>query len=40
LVFDNLNVSGTASLLSQGQCGAAGLNMPSSTAPGRAQLVF
>ena len=40
LVVDNLNVSGTASVLSQGQCGAAGLNMPSSTAPGRAQLVF
>jgi hypothetical protein len=40
LVVDNLNVSGTASVLSQCQCGAAGLNMPSSTAPGRAQLVF
>ena len=40
LVVDNLNVSGTASVLSQGQCGNAGLNMPSSTVPGRGQLVY
>jgi hypothetical protein len=40
LVVDNLTVSGTASILSQGQCAAAGLAMPTGTAPGRGRLVY
>jgi Flp pilus assembly protein TadG len=39
LVVDNLLVSGTGNILPKGACVAAGLTMPTGTAPGRGQLV-
>ena len=39
LVVDNLLINGTGSILSQGECTAAGLTMPSSNLPSRGKLV-
>ena len=39
LVVDNLLINGTGSILSRGQCGQAGLNMPSNAMPSRGKLV-
>jgi Flp pilus assembly protein TadG len=39
MVVDNITINGTGSILSTGGCGAAGLNMPVGTVPGRGQLV-
>jgi hypothetical protein len=39
LVVDNITVSGTGNILPKGACVAAGVTMPTGTAPGRGQLV-
>ena len=39
MVVDNLLINGTGSILSQGECAAAGLTMPSSNLPSRGKLV-
>jgi Flp pilus assembly protein TadG len=39
LVVDNVTINGTGSILDEGQCAQAGLNMPSAQVPGRGQLV-
>jgi len=38
-VADNFTINGTASILSQGQCAQAGLNMPTGMVPSRGKLV-
>jgi len=41
LVVDNITIDGTASILKdEGECGAAGLSMPTASIPGRGQLVL
>ena len=40
LVVDNLNLSGSANILPNGGCVAAGLTMPTGAAPGRGKLVY
>jgi Flp pilus assembly protein TadG len=39
LVVDNLLISGTGNILAHGQCGLAGLNMPTNPVPTRGKLV-
>ena len=39
MVVDNLLINGTGSILSQGECAAAGLTMPTSNIPSRGKLV-
>jgi hypothetical protein len=39
LVVDNLTINGTANILAQGECAAAGLTMPTGQMPSRGQLV-
>lgn len=39
LVVDNVRINGTGSILSQGECAAAGLTMPASNIPSRGKLV-
>lgn len=39
MVVDNILINGTGSILANGQCGVAGLNMPASSTPGRGALV-
>ena len=41
LVVDNITIDGTGSILKdEGECGAAGLSMPTTSVPGRGQLVL
>jgi Flp pilus assembly protein TadG len=39
LVVETITINGTASILAQGECAAAGVTMPSGFVPGRGQLV-
>jgi Flp pilus assembly protein TadG len=39
LVVDNITINGTGSILAQGQCAQAGLNLPTSNLPSRGKLV-
>ncbi len=41
LVVDNLTINGTGAIMAHGNCGEAGLNLPTGTAPtGRGTLVM
>jgi hypothetical protein len=39
LVVDNITINGTGSILSEGQCNQAGLDMPTGEIPSRGELV-
>lgn len=40
LVVNNITINGTGSILAHGQCGQAGLELPTNQVPGRGQLVL
>jgi hypothetical protein len=39
MVVNDVTINGTGSILAHGECGAAGLTMPTNDVPGRGQLV-
>jgi hypothetical protein len=39
MMVNDVTINGTGSILAHGQCGQAGLILPSNAVPGRAQLV-